>query len=449
MNTYDVIIVGGGIAGLATAEIFARSGHNVCLIEKNKYICQEASGIHHEWFHFGSLYSIFPNSQFLRTMVGGIDDLLHYYRDFEGMNLRVTGDGKLQSVFNQHSWLRPDIIKYIVTKTSDDDFKPKGSVKFQQKISTLFFKYTWDKAVKQFVSRHNRFNNYDWRRGEASHNIASVGWGDYSEKYIKKFVNKENLGMNSESHILLDGFDRPMNASNIIGDLLKSFISYGGVLKMNSKVESYEKGKKYKVVCFENGTHLNCNTLIMACAGGIDEISPMIKVKTVVSPLLVAYPNVYSENIVRMTPFINKTINHIRHEINGKQYSLIGSGYDANPVNKDEVLSVKKAFVSHAENVFPKLSECVLKQVYFGKKTEIVNVKTKRNYLYHIKEMDKGVYLVIPGKFSLAFSLAVNTYKKIIGHYPNTFVTYDHTKDISKFMSIVGHRKIISECNYE
>jgi glycerol-3-phosphate dehydrogenase len=58
---YDLAVVGGGIAGLAITEIFARSGRSVVLIERNDCLCGEASAAHHGWFHFGSLYSIFSS----------------------------------------------------------------------------------------------------------------------------------------------------------------------------------------------------------------------------------------------------------------------------------------------------------------------------------------------------------------------------------------------------
>ena len=64
---YDITIIGGGIAGITIAEIFSRNGYKVCLIEKNKSLCKETSGSHHGWFHFGSLYSIFPGKRFLRS----------------------------------------------------------------------------------------------------------------------------------------------------------------------------------------------------------------------------------------------------------------------------------------------------------------------------------------------------------------------------------------------
>ena len=49
---------GGGIAGLAIAELLQRSGASVVLIEKNKTLCSEASGEQQGWFSYGrSLYS--------------------------------------------------------------------------------------------------------------------------------------------------------------------------------------------------------------------------------------------------------------------------------------------------------------------------------------------------------------------------------------------------------
>ena len=36
MKSYDWIVVGGGIAGIAIAEISLREGHSVVLVEKNK-----------------------------------------------------------------------------------------------------------------------------------------------------------------------------------------------------------------------------------------------------------------------------------------------------------------------------------------------------------------------------------------------------------------------------
>ncbi|MCD8072913.1 MAG: NAD(P)/FAD-dependent oxidoreductase, partial [Alistipes sp.] len=38
MNKYDVIIIGGGLGGLACGAILAREGLNVCVLEQNRVI---------------------------------------------------------------------------------------------------------------------------------------------------------------------------------------------------------------------------------------------------------------------------------------------------------------------------------------------------------------------------------------------------------------------------
>ena len=42
----------------------------------------------------------------------------------------------------------------------------------------------------------------------------------------------------------------------------------------------------------------------------------------------------------------------------------------------------------------------------------------ERNYQYVIREVDENVHAVIPGKFSLSFSLAVNAFKRLTGQEP-------------------------------
>ena len=88
-RTLDFAVVGGGIAGLAIAELLQRSGASVVLIEKNKTLCSEASGEQQGWFHTGALYTALPDQFFFRAMVGNLDDLIDYYRAFPNMNLRV------------------------------------------------------------------------------------------------------------------------------------------------------------------------------------------------------------------------------------------------------------------------------------------------------------------------------------------------------------------------
>ena len=47
---YDWCIIGGGITGLACAELLSRDNKSVILVEKNKKLVGETSAEFHEWF---------------------------------------------------------------------------------------------------------------------------------------------------------------------------------------------------------------------------------------------------------------------------------------------------------------------------------------------------------------------------------------------------------------
>ena len=55
---------------------------------------------------------------------------------------------------------------------------------------------------------------------------------------------------------------------------------------------------------------------------------------------------------------------------------------------------------------------------YNGIKSEIVLKDESRNYLYHIKEIESGIWIIIPGKFTLGFSIGPEFYRKIYNKNP-------------------------------
>lgn len=88
-NRSDFLVLGGGIAGLAIAELLQRSGACVVLIEKNDTLCSEASAEQQGWFHTGAFYAGVRSSSSCRTLVNNLDDLIDCYSAFPNMNLRV------------------------------------------------------------------------------------------------------------------------------------------------------------------------------------------------------------------------------------------------------------------------------------------------------------------------------------------------------------------------
>ncbi len=298
-QVFDLVVVGAGIAGLAIAEIFQRSGHSVVLIEKNAKVALEASGAHHEWFHFGSLYSIFPNNQFMRTLVGGIDDLLKFYADFSNMNIRIGSGSRLEVGHIATPWIRDEPIDYIVTARNDPDFllsRFGGAVDYAKK---LFFLLTWEMAIKQFIARHQRFHKFDWRSGQASEWVPKAGWTDYSREVIFRVIGLD-AQLDPHTHFRVPGFDRPMNATRIIEDLLASFVAHDGALMLGTEAGAFESiGPDLVHVDCKGRPPVRGRKVIFASGYGLQRFlkGTEFDLKIVASPLLVVHPQVCAQNL--------------------------------------------------------------------------------------------------------------------------------------------------------
>ncbi|MCB1831470.1 MAG: FAD-binding oxidoreductase [Gammaproteobacteria bacterium] len=447
-DRYDYAVVGGGIAGLATAEILARSGRSVVLIERDKQLCLQASASQHGWFHFGSLYSIFPQNQFLRTMVGGVEDLLHYYTAFQGMNIDVTKEGRL--AFPQHdgAWFRDEAIEYIVCARNDPDFDMRSFDGIRDYAKKLFFLLTWETAIKQFISRHQRFHKHNWA-GEvpASQWIPRAGWTDYSREVITK-PDDSNINLDRDTHFRIVGYDRPMRASAIITDLVRSLVGSGGEIMTSTEVERIEQAGGMRRLITKDDRDIGAGKVIVAAGKWLGHFLQRSQdVKVVASPLLVAYPAVASRNFVRMTPFVEKSVNHLHHVVDGHAYSLIGGGYFADPNDATAVDRAAEKLKEMARNVFPGLDRTEMLESYLGYKTEIVAQSGERNYQYLVREVDDGVFAVVPGKFSLAFSLAVNMFKRLTGEVPAVDLKLKAAAEIKPYIGLTKHAALVKTFN--
>lgn len=443
---YDYAVVGGGIAGLAIAELFARSGHRVVLIERNNKLCQEASASQHGWFHFGSLYSIFPQNQFLRTLVGGVEDLLAYYSAFPGMNIQVTESGGLAFPQTEGSWFRDEPIEYIVSARNDPDFKLHAADGLRGLAKKGFFLLTWELAIKQFISRHQRFKKHNWSsKTSAAEWIAKAGFADYSRDVISK-PNHPGVNLDVDTHFRIVGYDRPMRATAIINALVRSFLGSGGKIETAEEVTDIETEQGGKVLRTKSGGMIEAGKVIVAGGRWTQKfLGQDTNIKVVASPLLVVYPAVSKNNFVRMTPFVEKSVNHLHHQHGDKTYSLIGGGYYADPDSPSAVNTAKQRLLEMATGVFPELKNAEVLQSYLGFKTEIVAGSGERNYQYIIREIEDGLFAVVPGKFSLAFSLASNTYKRLTGQAPAVELRLANEAAAAAFTGLTQHAAIVDK----
>jgi glycine/D-amino acid oxidase-like deaminating enzyme len=420
---YELAVVGGGIAGVAIAEIFARSGWSVVLIERNSLLCQEASAAQHGWFHFGSLYSIFPKNLFLRTMVRGVENLLEYYRGFSGMNLVVDPNGQLGVDERQDGWFRPDPIEYIVSARNDPDFDLRNFDGVRNYAKKLGYLITWEMAIKQFISRHQRFKNFDWRAPKsASSWIPKAGFADYSREVITK-PDHPDIALDRDTHFRVVGYDHPMRASVIVRDLVASLLGAGGHVLCDFEVVRVEKMGGCFALTRGDGVRVHARRVVYAAGQWLGRFLPRARdVKIVASPLAVAYPRLCGRNFVRMTPFVKNSINHLVHEVDGLEYSVIGGGYFADPDDTQGLETAKTQLLRMIEKVFPQVSLAAVLETYVGFKTEVTGPRDERNYQFTFREIEEGVFAAVPGKFSLAFSLAATAFRQIAKAEPQSKV---------------------------
>jgi len=379
----DFAVVGGGIAGLAVAEMLQRSGASVVLLEKNKTLCSEASAEQQGWFHTGALYTALPSNFFCRTMVGNLDDLVDYYSWFPNMNLRVD---KHIYTTSREGWFANRTNFYVYTSCRGVSWK---------------WKLPWAVALYRAKRRMSWFETLDASRS-LSHQL---GFGAKPLQYV---VHRSTLGVNLD-HVAfaLKSRDRAMNTKLIAEDLLRSFLANGGLVQTQTKVLELEKGAVLaKGTAGEAPVRIPARHTILAT--GKDTTSFETNTKVFISPLLVVYPALTDLNFVRMSPHMEETINHICHRNNGLEYSLIGNAvyHDARQETGEVLERVRASMLGMAKRVFGDF-DAKSTDLFFGYKTEVSSSSFIRNYLYHI--IDRGNYtLALPGKFSLCFSLAVN-----------------------------------------
>lgn len=423
---YDTIIIGAGAAGIATAELMSRNGKNVLLLESNDKVACGASVEHHGWYHMGSLYAIIKSGKFMKACVKGTGDLLAYYAQFPRMNLSIDTEGNLKTNSKtNNNWFTGQKIHYVVACHNDQDFKNYANSSLITYLSAVMRRLAWHFSVRRFVKRHVNYHNYQWSNDDVAIKKVTDRTGFMKNRSRINKLRISEAEIDQRTHIEIEGFDQTMNSELILSDLLNAFIKNGGELKTNSCVTNVKHEDQGILVFCENATFCGSN-VIVCCGKWTDQVvigeSNNTSLKKTMSPLMVVHPKICAENFVRLTPFVDRTINHIIHKTNDLEYSVIGSGFFTNELqneNENEINKLNKLFTSRVEEVFPKLHQSKCLEIYWGTKTENSNTWDERNYAYSIEEKEPNIWQVVPGKFSLIFSLAIQVYKTVYEDVPS------------------------------
>ena len=146
------------------------------------------------------------------------------------------------------------------------------------------------------------------------------------------------------------------------------------------------------------------------------------KIKKSLAPIAVV-KNVPSdtESFVELDYFKKTCINIITK---GSSYGLIGG---ISLSNKKELDKYFEYMINEHKKANPNIE---VLQRYVGIKNEIISKGENRNYIFHInqEEGNKNIWSVIPGKFSLAFSIAPEFYRLAYKKNPKKFQRMKHLR---------------------
>lgn len=380
MTKFDWAVVGSGIAGITIAEILTRQGHSVVLIEKNETLASETTREFHEWLHTGALFTLVPdNLVTLRFILGAIDDLIEFYSSFCRMNI-LPSDAGLKIKNEKIGWFNDN------------------NIYFKYRVHNRKITFPWLIGIARSIHLVERIHQHDWLRRRA---------GEISPLLIDR--NKRMIAIINELLWLKDNFktvktpDFTINSRVLLNDLLSVSLKRGLALSLGNKIENIQKAGEYKILNGLSET-IKAERVALCNSEGVKYFSN-VKTKTSYAPIAVV-SNVpeNTNSFVELDYFPKNCINLLPKE-NGM--GLAGGISLSKKTDCDKYLDYVMGKMKMLEPDIEELSR------YVGIKSEITFKNQPRGYLYHIVNTENNVWALIPGKFTLAFSMAPEFYRQV------------------------------------
>jgi len=403
MKKYEWAIIGSGIAGISIAEMLTRQGHSVILIEKNKKLASETTREFHEWLHTGSLYTLIPDRLItLRFILGAIDDLLEYYSSYERMNLISTRSG-LRIDSSQIGWFNNNFIHF--------KYKVKG-----RKIT-----FPWIYGVARSIFLIEKIKKHDWLRRRAGE------LGEIKSGMLKGIsVLMTEILKHKEYFKDVQTSDFTINSRILLKDMISTSLDNGLDYSLNNEIINIEHNDSYKMLSGSNENFM-AEKVALCNGAGIKKFAD-VKSKISYAPIAVVseVPN-KTKSFVELDYFPKNCINLLTKENN---FGLAGGISVSEKSKCDEYLDYVLRML---KKEVPSIKEV---ERYIGIKNEITFKNQPRGYLYHIINSKKGIWSIVPGKFSLAFSMAPEFYRQVYNKNPKKFFkTTSNDKKLNQIVS--------------
>ncbi|MDB0049866.1 FAD-binding oxidoreductase [Pseudomonadales bacterium] len=406
-SNYDWIVVGGGISGIAVAEILSRGDKSVLLIEKNELLASETSKQFHEWVHSGALYTLVPDNLLtLRYLLGATDDLLQFYSSFPRMNLAATTSGV---VAQGKGWFNSD------------------KIEFKYRIRKL--NPIWMGLVSRSISIIELISRHDWLRRKAGSEYGrnQLGVDDWFKHIWKQ------LQSDKQFYTVISP-DITMNSRVLLQDLINAAVFKGLEIIVDEQVIKIDESSKDVLVTTTGGEYKSNNIVI--CSPDVIASQYSVPIKTGFAPMAIVENVPKQENsFVELDYHVKTCINLLKKE-NG-----IGQVGGITVNSEKEVAPYLKYVIAEHKKRNPDIEVI---DTYVGIKKELVSEGQDRNYLYHINQNSDRVWTVVLGKFTLAFSMAPEFYRRVFKQNPTKSVASESGESNSALLSQTSWQEIVT-----
>src|SRR5262249_37524267 len=237
IHHYDIVIVGGGIAGIAIAELLSRrTDLRIKVIDHAAQLGAGTSSKLEGWFHAGALYSGNDDAQTFMNCVNGIEDLINYYSHYFVCRCNMVLKERRPDLFvpavncQEGGWFNAAPVFYILPNQNSPDIK-LSRFKNDVVLWEIQRQRVLNRIEAAFGPQHNwlqggqcRAPSYaqieDYRDDGCSLLDTSGLLDGLCEEYDKAF------GLHS-SYEVLKSPDVSMNTATIMRDLVAGAIARG------------------------------------------------------------------------------------------------------------------------------------------------------------------------------------------------------------------------------
>ena len=405
---YNWVVIGGGISGIVVAEILCREGNSVLLLEKNEYLASETSKVFHEWLHTGALYTLMPDRMLTtRYLLGAIDDLIEFYDFFEGMNLIKTESGLM---IQESGWFNDDPIL----------FKYRA-----RKINPI-----WEMVVAKSAIELDKISNHDWLRRRGGEDYGKLKLFD-----SKMMSELRNIYIDNRRFYEKLSSDVTMNSRKLITDILNHGIKNGLEIRVNEPVNDLDQRDDEVNVKTTNNNYLAENVAI--CSPDFISKHESLDIKESFAPMAVVDGVDDSvQNFVELDYYYKNCINLLKK---GDGLGQVGGISLSDSSKVDDYLEF---LIREHKKRNPNIK---MLGTYVGVKKELTRKSQNRNYEYHIHKTNDNIWSIVLGKFTLAFSLGPEFFRRIYNKNPRVDYKMRAANEKSDFIDTTTWKDVFSD----